>query len=289
MKASYIKTQLKTLINVSRVVTIHDYEFGKDFIFEGERHDFWEMVYVERGQLEIFRDEERLALSEGEIVFHKPNEFHSVRALNSAPSFSVISFVSNSPAMLHLERFGTTLGEEQKPLLSAILSEAQRTFDIPKNDPYLTRLKKKENAPIGGEQLIKTYLEQLLILLIRGMNAAGETSLFPDRESMELHLVKSVKKIIEDGVRKPFRVDDLCRTLGYSKSYLSRVFREQTEGTIARYATEAKIRRAKQLIREGQYNFAEISDMLSFDNPQYFSRVFKRVTEMTPTEYRDKR
>lgn len=286
MKATYIKTQLQTIINVSKVVTIHDYEFDKNFVFEGERHNFWEMVYVKRGTVEIFRDDERLALEEGELIFHKPNEFHSVRALNSAPSFSVISFVSPSPSMVHLERFHTTLGDDLKPLLDATLEEAKRTFDIPKNDPYLTKLEKKENAVIGGEQLIKTYLEQLLILIIRRMTAAGETALFTSKESMEAHLASSVKRAIEESLEKPFRVDELCRSLGYSKSYLSRVFRAQCGDTIASYATEAKIRRAKRLIREGRHNFSEISDILAFDNPQYFSRVFKRVTGMTPTEYK---
>ena len=90
MKATYVKTELKSIVNVSKIVTIHYYEFDRNFEFGGESHDFWEMVYVGRGRVEISRDDERLALSEGELIFHKPNEFHSVRALNSAPSFSVI-------------------------------------------------------------------------------------------------------------------------------------------------------------------------------------------------------
>ena len=48
-----------------------------------------------------------------------------------------------------------------------------------------------------------------------------------------------------------------------------------------------KIKKAKNLIREGNLNFTEISDTLSFDNPQYFSRVFRRVTGMSPTEFKN--
>ncbi|MBR7117529.1 MAG: helix-turn-helix transcriptional regulator [Clostridia bacterium] len=286
MKATYIKTQLNSIITVSKVVTIHDYEFDKSFVFEGESHNFWEMVYVDRGQVEIQREDERLVLSQGEIIFHAPNEFHSVRALNSSPNFFVISFVSASPAMQSFVRYHRVLDKSLKPHLSAIISEAKRTFDIPKNDPYLKKLLKKKNAPIGAEQLIKTYLEQLLIFFIRNMTSEGEVAVFPSKEKMEMHLVGAVKKIIAYSLDEPVRVDAICNALGYSKSYLSKLFREQTGDTIAHYAISEKIKQAKLLIREGELNFSEISDKLSFDNPQYFSRVFKRMTDMTPTEFK---
>ena len=48
-----------------------------------------------------------------------------------------------------------------------------------------------------------------------------------------------------------------------------------------------KIKEAKKLIREEQYNITQISYMLAFDNPHYFSRVFKRITNMTPTQYKN--
>ena len=103
---------------------------------------------------------------------------------------------------------------------------------------------------------------------------------------METHLVSSAKRLIEEKVEEPFRVNDLCVALGYSKSYLSKLFHEQTGETIANFAILQKIKRAKQLIRDGNLNFTQISDKLSFDNPQYFSRVFKRVTGMTPSEFK---
>ena len=50
----------------------------------------------------------------------------------------------------------------------------------------------------------------------------------------------------------------------------------------------ASIEEAKRLIRDSDLNFAQISEYLSFDNPQYFSRVFKNRTGMTPTEFRNR-
>ena len=286
MKATYVKTNLTSILNVSKIVTIHYYEFDKNFVFEGESHNFWELIYVDKGQIEIRQDDNKIVLSQGEIAFHKPNEFHSVKAYESAPNFFVISFVCLSSAILCLEKFHTELDKNLKPFLASILSEAEKTFEIPKNDPLLKKLQKKEDAVIGGEQLIKTYLEQLLIFLVREVTKHKKTDIFPSKESMETHLVTAVKNFIEEKICDTFRVNELCEKLGYSKSYLSRLFNEQTGDTIASYAVKRKIVKAKSLIREQNSNFAQISDVLNFDNPQYFCRVFKRITGITPTEYK---
>jgi len=286
MKASYVKTLPENVVNVSRIVTIHYYEFDRNFIFDGERHDFWEMVYVDKGRVLVRCDDEELTLSQGNVIFHKPNEFHSIRALDSSPNFFVISFVCKSPAMVYFEKYRTELKRSLTGFVSSIISEAERTYEIPKNDPLLKRLVKRKGADVGGEQLIKTYLEQLLIFLIRDITKGGEIAVFPTKESMEHHLISRAKKFIAESATGVFRVEALCRELGYSKSYLSKLFREQTGYTIADYSQRKKIELAKQLIRDGEMNFTEISDRLAYDNPQYFSRAFKRITGMTPTEFK---
>ena len=287
MKATYIKTQLQSIVNVSRIVTVHEFEYDRNFVFLGEKHDFWEMVYVDKGCVRIKRDEEEITLSQGGIVFHEPNEFHSIRAEDSAPNFVVITFVCNSPSMMYLKKYTTSISKTLRGFVSAIMAEAENVYGVAKNTPNLKKLNKKPNATIGGEQMIKTYLEQLLILLIRGITERGDSNIFPSKESMESHLVTATKNYIENHLEEEIRINEICHSIGYSKSYLSRLFREQTGNTIAHYAVGRKIKAAKQLIREGDMNFAEISDRLAFDNPQYFSSVFKRYMGMTPTEFKD--
>ena len=284
MKASYVKTRLNSVISIPKIVTIHYYEFDEDFVFEGESHDFWEMVYVDKGKVEIRGGEETRILSQGEVIFHRPNEFHSVKASASSPNFFVISFVCHSPAMSYFERKHITLSKELKPLISGILREAERAYVIPPNQTDLRELVKRETAPVGSEQMIKTYLEQLLILMLRATER--EPLIFPSRESMQNHLVVAIKDYVEEHLEENVRVGDLCHHLGYSKTYLSRLFHEMSGDTIASYVIARKINRAKEMIREGRLNFSEISERLNFNNSQYFSRVFKRVTGMTPSEFR---
>ena len=286
MKPTYIKTQLTNFVNITQIVTIHYYEFDKNFSYGGESHDFWEMVYVDKGKVLVKNNKEEIVLSQGDIVFHKPNEFHAIRAYDSAPNFFVITFVCKSPSMHFLENYHTKLNDNLKPFISSIIKESDLTFIIPKNDPSLKRLVKKENAIIGGEQFIKTYLEQLLILLVRDIQKVNDINVFPTKQSMENHLIESIKTHLENNVEAKLKISDICAKLGYSKSYLCKIFSDQTGQSIASYGTQVKIKQAKLLIRENRLNFSQISDKLNFENSQYFSRVFKRITGMTPTEFK---
>lgn len=286
MKSSYIKIRPKSLINISRIVTIHYYEFGPNFVFQGESHDFWEMVYVDKGKVQVRRDEEDMILKQGELLFHQPNEFHSIRSLDSSPNFFVISFSSASPAMAYFEKRRTQLDATLKPYLSSIIKEAEKTYNIPKNDPNLRKLHRKEDAPLGGEQLIQTYLEQLLIFLLRTITKEGSLVSFPKKGSQEDPLVAAIKQYLSQHITDTVRVEDICNEFDYSRSFLNKRFQNETGQSLASYFTALKIEEAKRLIRDSDLNFAQISDRLSFDNPQYFSRFFKNRTGMTPTEFK---
>lgn len=287
MEKSYIKTRPKTLIDVTKIVTIHYYEFGSNFSFAGESHNFWEMVYVDKGSVIVCRDEDEIVLHQGDVIFHKPNEFHSIRALESAPNFIVISFVSTSLAMVGFEGCCTRLERFHKNLLSSIIKEADKSYIIPKNDTGLRQLRRRANAPLGSEQLIKNYLEQLLIHLLRSASVSNDSELIPQQPE-EVPLVAAIKEYLNLRCEENVRIEDVCRAFGYSKSFLSRLFREHTGQSLAAYSRMKKIERAKELIRQGSLNFAQISAKLSFEDPQYFSRVFKKECGMTPTEYKNR-
>ncbi len=286
MQTSYIKTKLNNIINITEIITIHYYEFDKTFTFSGEKHNFWEMVYVDKGMVEIKSDNSDIILKQGEIIFHKPNEFHSIKSYNSAPNIFVISFVCKSLSMTYLEGYKTQINEQLKPFITSILHEANNAYVIPKNDIRLKKLQPKQPTKIGSEQLIKSYLEQFLILLIRGLTEKNSLTLFPAKENMENYLVSEIKKYIKSNLYKKITINEICKKFGYSKSYLSQLFNLQSSNSLIKYYKNCQIEEAKKLIREGRFTITEVSDKLAFDNPQYFSRTFKKYTGLTPSEFK---
>lgn len=286
MATQYQMTKPKKLFHVTDIVTIHYYELDESFVFSGESHNFWEMVYVDKGSVSVQAEEKHLILNQGEILFHKPNEFHAIRSYCSNPNFFVISFVCKSAAMRNFENYRAVLSPSLKPFVSSIITEARNSFHIPKNDINLAQLKRRSQAKPGGEQLIKTYIEQLLILLTRVILEQKEISVFPSKENTESALILAMKSYILNNLGSKIILDELSHTTGYSKSYLCRTFRQQCGMTTGAYITSEKIRYAKELIRNHTYNFTQIADMLAFNTPQYFASIFKRETGMTPSEFK---
>ena len=286
MKASYVKTKLQTLINVSKIVTIHYYEFDRNFVFHGESHDFWEMVYIDSGSVDITANNKEFHLNQGEIIFHKPNEFHTIRTDEDvAANAFVISFVCSSDAMQFFKGKTMLVPSKLRKYISTITEEYFQTFES--MAPAGLMLELKENPAIGGQQMIKTSLEQLLIMLIRSENTNADSKVFPTKESMENHLVSQAIQIITENIYGKVSVAQICNELNYSRTYLSKIFKAATGYTILDYFILSKIREAKKLIREERYNFTQISDLLAFNNPHYFSAVFKKFTNMTPSDYKN--
>ena len=74
---------------------------------------------------------------------------------------------------------------------------------------------------------------------------------------------------------------------GISESLLKKEFSLYYSGGIINYYNKRKAEEAKRLIRRGELSFSEIADKLGFDNPQYFTKFFKNLNNMTPTEYKN--
>lgn len=283
----YIKHKLSNVINISKIVTMHYYEFDKHFNFPGESHDFWEMVYVDSGNILITAGKKEYTLRPGEIIFHKPNEFHTISSDGKTPSnVFVISFVTTSKSMIYFKNKKSMVPNNLKSYIKTIIYEGKKTFDLPFNNPELRELKLTENPLFGGQQIIRTTLEQFLIIFIREQEHQEKNiRIFPDKESMDNHLVNAVISLLSENIYGKITVNEICKKLNYSKTYISKIFNKTCGCTIVEYYTQLKITEAKKLIRENTYSITEISNQLCFNDPHYFTRVFKKITNMSPREY----
>lgn len=166
--SSYIATELRKVIDVQSIVTVHYFEYAKNYVFEGERHDFWELLYVDKGEVEVMADEVGYRLKRGEMIFHKPNEFHNVFANGVvAPNLVVVAFVCPSPAMTYFEGKILKAGEDERELLARLVNEARDAFTTPLDDPGTVRMERASSSAFGSEQMIGMLLEQMLIRLVR--------------------------------------------------------------------------------------------------------------------------
>jgi two-component system response regulator YesN len=78
----------------------------------------------------------------------------------------------------------------------------------------------------------------------------------------------------------------VAASVGHSPCYFSTVFGAETGQTFKEYVTELRIKRAKELMRTTNYKSAEISDRVGYNDPHYFSLVFRKSTGVSPREFR---
>ncbi len=284
----YFKHKLENLINVSKIVTIHYFEFDKNFKTIGESHDFWEIVYAEKESIICTADGAEIPLLQGEILFHKPNEFHTLSANGkSAPNVFILSFVCKSDAIRFFENKKFRLDSNLVRFIYFILEEGKKTFDIPYSDPNLKKMKLLSPPTLGGEQLIKNYLELFLINLLRSQTETKDgNKIFLPRKELSSKPVNDVIHVLEDALYSTLTIEDICAKTAYGRAYLFRVFKEKTGKTIMEYYLKLKIERAKQLLRENELSVKEISELLAFNEPNYFTKTFKRIAGLTPTAYK---
>lgn len=287
MDLSYYKTELKDVIAVDKIITIHYFEFASDYVYKGEMHDFWELLYVDKGEVEIMADTTGYKLEQGDVVFHKPNEFHSVWANGKiAPNIVVISFECDSDSMKYFENKILKLSMDKRNLIASIIREGKNTFENDLGKIY-NRLVKRENSVIGSEQLIKLYLQLLLIEILReNIDSMGSIRVSSStKKKIEGDIVNNIIEFMKLNLEKNYTFDDICLEFGMGKTHLKTVFKEATGQGVMSYYRTLKIEEAKKLIREGKSNFTEIAEKLGYDSVHYFSRSFKNHTNMTPSEY----
>lgn len=284
----YIKTVLKDDIVIKKIVSIHYFEYARDYVFEGERHDFWEFVYVDKGELEVMADDSGFKLKQGEMIFHKPNEFHNVWANGKVgPNLVIVTFECKSSAIRYFENKILCIDDTQKNLLARIIWEAKEAFSSPLNLTYQQKIKKKQHPPFGSEQLIRIYLEQMLICLIRkGKSAEGTGKLSSSvKERSDNNLITRITEYLKGNIRTNLTFEDVCRFSKLSRTSLKVLFREHAGMGVMEYFRNLKIEASKKMIREEQYNFTEIANQLGYSSIHYFSRHFKKATDMTPSQY----
>ncbi len=285
---NFTRVGFDKIFNVEKLITIFYMELSKNFSYEGERHDFWEMVYIDKGEMICTADKNRFILKSGEMTFHKPNEFHNLSGdSKTAPNVSIITFECKSRAMKYFEGKIFRLDAEEKSILSTLFQEGLSCYRLEdEHNPLLQKLNTIENSPFGSSQMTKNLLEMFLIKLCR--NKAVLTKKMRRNyviDGVEVpYNVKEILDILHQNVYGKITIKDIASMLGKSESSVKKLF-SQYNGII-KYYNSLKIKEAKRLIREERYNFTQIAEMLSFDNQQYFSKCFKQFTKMTPTEYK---
>ena len=290
MEKRYYKHKIENLLTVNRIVVIHHLQFRERYESERESHDFWELVYADKGDVICEANGIERVLHEGEALFHKPGELHSFRSDGKDPKSVVfVCFECKSEAIHFFEGKCIKVSKSLLRFLFGVIEEGQNTFDIADADPTIKKMNLLPSPTLGGQQMIKNNLELFLIHLMRRELESHADAVFLSPEEYDERVATLIIEYLKAHLREKITVSDICAALHYNKSYLFKQFKKATDKGVMAYFTHLKIGEAKRLLRSTALPVARIAAELAFDSPNYFAKTFKKETGMTPSEYRQKK
>lgn len=175
--------------------------------------------------------------------------------------------ISRSETRHLLRRVEAYMLENNKDLIAAFTN-----VEVVKND--LLRPMQRANSL---EEYTAKYTESMVTLFKHILEQAGGS------QSRHIHLAK---QYIDAHLADAIHLNDVADHVGLSPVYMSALFKKQTGCNFSNYVNIRRVEAAKELLAEDELKVQAIADALGFYDSHYFSRVFKTVTGMNPTQYR---
>ena len=264
-----LKPIVKNIV-IEQLVYAFDTVRPPHFYFSGEAHDFWEILFIDYGEITATADERIYRLDGGKLLFHKPMEFHRVWTDDKPARILTVSFTASGPLMEYFKNscFDLTPTECEKfSRVSKIFIKARRLYKKGEMEEYSF-----------ASNMAAVLLEEFLLSLIN--KPIYSQKHYSQSERQYHHIVNIMKENCESSLS----VDDIAVLSNMSTSNMKRVFSLYSDIGIAKFFLNLKMNRARELLNNG-ISPTQISTQLGFNEVSYFYTVFKRETGMTPAEF----
>ena len=234
------------------------------------RRDF-QLLYVAAGKAHFHFGNEEKIVSAGHMVLYRPKEPQKYE------------YYGNDETEVYWVHF--TGGNVTNLLRSYGLTDDKKVFycgsDLAYQQLFRAMINELQLCKDSYQEMLEMYLRQIFIRLQRLFKTALKID--------NAHVVEEIDKattFFNEHYNDPISIDEYARETHVSTSWFIRNFKACTGFTPMQYILSKRIYNAEVLLRDTDYNIAEISRIVGYDNPLYFSRVFRKTKKMSPSEYR---
>lgn len=265
-----IKDKSKPLI-VTSCGTYHLYTRSKLPTWRPRGRVDFQLLYIASGKAHFHIEGKEEIVTAGHMVLYRPKEpqKYEYYAEDQAEVYWV--HFTGSDVTNILRSYGLTKdkkifycgsGLDYKNIFRAMIQELQMC---------------KEDYP----EMLEMYLRQILIKLHRYFNTVAKVE-----NNQIIEDIDNAMLYFADHYNEEICIEDYAKEHHMSISWFIRSFKQYTGSTPMQYILAKRIYNAEALLQNESYNITEISNIIGYDNPLYFSRIFKKVKGISPTEYR---
>ena len=244
-----------------------DFLWDDTFVFHGESHNLWEIVYLEAGRTEVTEDEKVYVLEEHNLILHAPMEFHRIKSVTgTAPAGFIMTFDADGVLPTELRKGIFELDDDSRTEYTAL---CKRIIHFLHHD----------ELPDYEGQEIADALSTFLIRL------SAETAQRRPDTSPPANEYRKLVSAMAAGVCANKNLSDFARECNISVSYIKQLFKKYAGISPKTYYTNLRVQHAAKLLK-GNLSLGEIAEEMNFSSPNYFSVFFKKHMGVMPSEYK---
>ena len=235
----------------------------------------YQLIYISAGQAHFHFDNEEndTIVTAGNMVLFRPRELQKYEYYGEDKTEVYWVHFTGSDVKNILRKYG--------------IKDNMRTFFVGTSLDY-ERIYKRM---ISELQRCQDDYEELLTILMRHLLISIHRELQKERKLSDVYLdneMDMAAQYFSDNYSNKINIEEYAQSRGMSISWFIRSFKKYTGTTPMQYIVSARITNAQLLLETTQYSVSEISSIVGYDNPLYFSRLFHKTKGFSPSEYRKK-
>ena len=255
----------------TRLLYVSTAKYGGDWHSLLHTHTCTEIFYVVGGMGKFQIEELTLSVSVDDMVIVNPNVEHTEVSFNASPLEYIVMGV------VGLEFAAGESGDDRYRLVNCGGGREDTLY-------YLrAMLAEIENKAIGYDLVCQDLLEVLVVRLMRRTDFSLAPAASGTRTSKEC---AAVRRYIDSHFKESLSLDVLAEVAHVNKYYLVHTFSKEYGISPINYLISRRIAESKQLLSDTDHSLSQISHMLGFSSPSYFSQSFRKLEGISPMEYR---
>lgn len=249
-------------------------------------HQCCEMLYIHEGNGFVIVNQKTYEMKPGRLFFFQPFQLHKVYASVSEDMPYVRTMMFFDPHYFHRALLPF---RARHALFERLWKSAQaEPLDLEPRIGYLEQVFAMYNDISQASRGISDE-DDMTMLLLHMMEAAIADGGRQKGAAVEVRPFSYVERImgwIEDHYAEEIHLEDIADQLHLSKFYISRLFQQETGGSLSEYITARRIKQACRLLQNSDHSVERIAEEVGYPNVSYFIRLFKKVIGITPLKYR---
>lgn len=234
-----------------------------------------EMIFVSEANDHITIGGTRYPMRKGMLFYIPPGVEQAIEPHDQSPEHYMTVHFSASRVRLNSEE----KLELQEKIRALKQPSAQKLKDYAPLEELFEKMLDTWNGKGPGYEFITgSYLRQLLIWLSQNNKRQNKNYAISVKVD---HLIEYMRQ----NINREVTLEELSGIAGLSRFYLSKAFKEITGYPVIGYFNKMKIDKAKELLVEGNKKVKEVAYELGYANEFYFSRTFKRIEGISPSEF----